>query len=164
MLFYLGAMQWIVVKIGYLLQVSVGTTACESLNSAANIFLGQSEAPLMIKPFLKVSRAQECSFFCFASYSSMYISKTVIILMFTDFCKLQNILYTAKYLLIDFEYCTQELKYPRQKPPLLHFKNIASVTIGRNRCQSCNFQSSFIWLLAVALLFRKATVNRQCIS
>ena len=73
MLFYLGAMQWIVVKIGFLLQASldfllpsspfqinftlqitVGTTACESLNTAANIFLGQSEAPLLIKPFLKV--------------------------------------------------------------------------------------------------------------
>ena len=76
MLFYLGAMQWIVIKIGYLLQacskycfwawvkssqqigfnlqITVGTTACESLNTAANIFLGQSEAPLLIKPFLKV--------------------------------------------------------------------------------------------------------------
>jgi len=52
MLFYLGTMQWIVVKLGWLLQVTVGTTACESLNASANIFLGQSEAPLMIKPYL----------------------------------------------------------------------------------------------------------------
>ena len=77
MLFYLGAMQWIVVKIGFLLQASldfllpsspfqinftlqitVGTTACESLNTAANIFLGQSEAPLLIKPFLKVLKKE----------------------------------------------------------------------------------------------------------
>ena len=28
------------------------TTACESLSAAANIFIGQTEAPLMIKPFL----------------------------------------------------------------------------------------------------------------
>jgi pyrimidine nucleoside transport protein len=51
-LFYLGAMRWVVVKMGWLLQISVGTTACESMNAAANIFLGQSEAPLMIKTYL----------------------------------------------------------------------------------------------------------------
>lgn len=34
-------MQWVVEKIGWLLQVSVGTTAAESMNAAANIFLGQ---------------------------------------------------------------------------------------------------------------------------
>ena len=37
---------------GWLLQISVGTTACEAMNAAANIFLGQSEAPLMIKMYL----------------------------------------------------------------------------------------------------------------
>jgi len=52
MLFYLGTMQWIVLKLGWLLQISVGTTACESLNAAANIFLGQTEAPLLIRPYL----------------------------------------------------------------------------------------------------------------
>jgi len=50
--FYLGTMRWIVVKLGWLLQISVGTTACESMNAAGNIFLGQTEAPLMIKPYL----------------------------------------------------------------------------------------------------------------
>ena len=40
-LYYYGAMQWVVVKLGWLLQVSVGTTAAESINAAANIFLGQ---------------------------------------------------------------------------------------------------------------------------
>ena len=32
----------------------MGTTAAESMNASANIFLGQSEAPLMIRPYLKV--------------------------------------------------------------------------------------------------------------
>jgi len=32
--------------------VTVGTTAAESMNASANIFLGQSEAPLMIQPYL----------------------------------------------------------------------------------------------------------------
>ncbi|KAI9560233.1 hypothetical protein GHT06_014247 [Daphnia sinensis] len=52
LLYYYGAMQWTVEKLGWLLQISVGTTAAESMNAAANIFLGQTEAPLLIKPFL----------------------------------------------------------------------------------------------------------------
>ena len=40
-LYYYGIMQWVVVKLGWLLQVTVGTTAAESVNAAANIFLGQ---------------------------------------------------------------------------------------------------------------------------
>ena len=36
------------------MQVTMGTTAAESMNASANIFLGQSEAPLMIRPYLKV--------------------------------------------------------------------------------------------------------------
>ena len=41
------------------MKVSVGTTACESLNAAANIFLGQTEAPLMIKPYLPTMTPSE---------------------------------------------------------------------------------------------------------
>lgn len=51
-LYYWGVMQWVVIKMGWFLQVTVGTTACESVNAAANIFLGQTEAPLLIKPYL----------------------------------------------------------------------------------------------------------------
>ena len=52
MLFYWGVLQWVVMKLGWLLSISVGTTAAESLNAAANVFLGQTEAPLLIRPFL----------------------------------------------------------------------------------------------------------------
>ncbi|XP_064455234.1 sodium/nucleoside cotransporter 2-like isoform X2 [Ornithodoros turicata] len=58
-LYYLGAMQWLVLKVGWLLQVTVGTTVCESMTAAANIFLGMSEAPLMIYPFLAVMTKSE---------------------------------------------------------------------------------------------------------
>ena len=40
-LYYYGAMQWMVRKVGFLLQVTVGSTAVESMNCASNIFLGQ---------------------------------------------------------------------------------------------------------------------------
>ncbi|KYO21461.1 sodium/nucleoside cotransporter 1 [Alligator mississippiensis] len=51
-LYYLGLMQWIILKISWLLQVTMGTTATETLSVAGNIFVGQTEAPLLIRPYL----------------------------------------------------------------------------------------------------------------
>ncbi|EDW01796.1 GH21636 [Drosophila grimshawi] len=51
-LYYLGAMQWIVIKLGWILQQILGTTVCESVTAAANIFLGMSESPLLIRPYI----------------------------------------------------------------------------------------------------------------
>merc|ERR1719495_2449642 len=59
MLYYLGVLQFIVLKLGWLLSVTVGSTAAESMNAAANIFLGQTEAPLLIKPFLPMMTKSE---------------------------------------------------------------------------------------------------------
>lgn len=39
-LYYYGVMQLVVMKLGWFLQISIGTTACESLSAAGNIFLG----------------------------------------------------------------------------------------------------------------------------
>lgn len=39
-LYFYGVMQVLVVKVGWFLQKTVGTTACESLNASGNIFLG----------------------------------------------------------------------------------------------------------------------------
>jgi len=52
-LYYYGAMQWFVLNVGWLLQKSMGTTVCESVNAAASIFIGMSESPLLFKPFIK---------------------------------------------------------------------------------------------------------------
>lgn len=57
-LYYLGILQWVVKIIGGAMAKVFGTTVPESMNTAANIFLGQSEAPLLIKrhlPHLKTS-------------------------------------------------------------------------------------------------------------
>ncbi|CAG5116017.1 unnamed protein product, partial [Candidula unifasciata] len=51
-LYYLGVMQVIIKYLGMFLCFCLGTSPTESVNAAANIFLGQTEAPLMIRPFL----------------------------------------------------------------------------------------------------------------
>ncbi len=52
-LYHIGVMQFIVRIIGGGLRTIIGTGTVESLNAAANIFVGQTEAPLVVKPYLK---------------------------------------------------------------------------------------------------------------
>lgn len=52
-LYYLGVMQRIVQGMAWIMSKVMGTSGAESLSCTANIFVGQTEAPLMIKPFLK---------------------------------------------------------------------------------------------------------------
>jgi concentrative nucleoside transporter, CNT family len=57
-LFYLGILQKIVFVFAYLLN-KLNISGSESLSTAANIFLGQTEAPLMIRPYLdKMTRSE----------------------------------------------------------------------------------------------------------
>jgi len=51
-LYYLGIMQWVVKILGGFLRLVIGSNQVESLNAAGNIFLGQTESPLLVRPYL----------------------------------------------------------------------------------------------------------------
>lgn len=51
-LYQLGVMQPIVHSLAVVMQKFMGTSGAESLSNAANIFVGQTEAPLVVKPFV----------------------------------------------------------------------------------------------------------------
>ncbi|MBK8201064.1 MAG: NupC/NupG family nucleoside CNT transporter [Bdellovibrionales bacterium] len=51
-LYHLGVMQKLVNGIAYIMQKTMGISGAESLSTAANIFVGQTEAPLVIKPYV----------------------------------------------------------------------------------------------------------------
>ena len=58
-LYYLNIMQWIVRILGAGLRAVLGTSRVVSLCAAANIFVGHTESPLVVKPYLKrLSREQ----------------------------------------------------------------------------------------------------------
>jgi len=58
-LYYLGIMQWVVKIIGGGMQKLLHTSKPESLSATANIFVGQTEAPLIIKPYIsKMSQSE----------------------------------------------------------------------------------------------------------
>ncbi|TNF25667.1 MAG: NupC/NupG family nucleoside CNT transporter [Deltaproteobacteria bacterium] len=51
-LYHYGVMQRIVRVFAVIMQKSLGTSGAESLSAAANIFVGQTEAPLIVRPFV----------------------------------------------------------------------------------------------------------------
>jgi len=51
-LYHLGIMQWIIRAGAWIMTTVMGASGAESLNLAASIFMGQTEAPLTIRPFL----------------------------------------------------------------------------------------------------------------
>ncbi|KAJ8005970.1 hypothetical protein DPEC_G00123410 [Dallia pectoralis] len=52
MLYYLGLMQWLILKVGFIMQITMGTSPTESMVAAGNIFVGQTESPLLIRPYI----------------------------------------------------------------------------------------------------------------
>ncbi len=51
-LYYFGVMQWIVKGMAVFMMKFMGTSGSESLSSVANIFVGMTEAPLVVKPYV----------------------------------------------------------------------------------------------------------------
>ncbi len=60
-LYHLGIMQRLVYYVAMVMQKTMKTSGAESLSAAANIFVGQTEAPLVIKPYVdKMTFSELC--------------------------------------------------------------------------------------------------------
>ena len=59
LLFYLGILQRIVFVFAWIMSKTMKLSGAESLSASANIFLGQTEAPLLIKPYLATMTRSE---------------------------------------------------------------------------------------------------------
>jgi len=58
-LYHIGLMQWVINILGGGLRKVLGTSRAESLSATANIFVGQTEAPLVVRPFIKGMTSSE---------------------------------------------------------------------------------------------------------
>lgn len=168
-------MQWIILKLGWVLQTIMGTTVCESINSAANTFLGmvkliyhhwkliqlikiiilililffyQSEAPLLIKPYISKLTSSEihaimCSGFATVSgeyklkleinltinYNHENIKINIIILgtvlaAYISFGAQPSLLITASVMSAPAALCFSKLFYPETENSQTTFQNI----------------------------------------
>jgi CNT family concentrative nucleoside transporter len=123
-LYHIGLMQVIVAGLGRALNFIIGTGRVESLNAAANIFVGQTEAPLALKPYLPhitkpqlfaimVSGLASVAGAVLAAYASMGIS--VEFLLAASFMSAPGGLLMAKIIMPDE-------KGPAKKQDLLHLE------------------------------------------
>jgi concentrative nucleoside transporter, CNT family len=75
-LYYLGVMQYVIRWIGGGLQKITGISKVESLCAAANIFVGQSESPLVIRPYLAGLKPEQL--FCVMTVGMAGVAGTIL--------------------------------------------------------------------------------------
>lgn len=69
--YHIGIMQWIVRAIAWVMSKSMRTSGAETLSSASNIFVGQTEAPLMVKPFMRAATNSELMAIMVAGFANI---------------------------------------------------------------------------------------------
>ncbi|XP_015110947.1 uncharacterized protein LOC107037099 isoform X2 [Diachasma alloeum] len=120
-LYYWGAMQWVITKLGWALHSIMGTTVCESLNSAANTFLGMTESPLLIKPYISKLTTSEIHAIMCSGFAT--VSGTVLA-AYISFGAQPSHLITASVMSAPAALCYAKLFYPETEKSQTTFKNI----------------------------------------
>lgn len=69
--YYFGIIQKVVGALAFLMQKTLGTSGAETLSSAANIFVGQTEAPLVIRPYIATMTMSELNAVMVGGFATM---------------------------------------------------------------------------------------------
>ncbi len=69
--YYYGVIQKVVGLLAIVMQKTLGTSGAETLSSAANIFVGQTEAPLVIKPYIATMTKSELNAVMVGGFATM---------------------------------------------------------------------------------------------
>lgn len=75
-LYYLGIMQLVIKWLGGALEAITGISKVESLSAASNIFVGQSESPLVIRPYLAALTPSQL--FCLMTVGMAGVAGTIL--------------------------------------------------------------------------------------
>jgi concentrative nucleoside transporter, CNT family len=78
MLYHYGILPWLISHLSRLMQRALGISSAESIGIAANVFLGMTEAPLLIRPY--VARLTESELFCIMTGGMATIAGTVMVI------------------------------------------------------------------------------------
>jgi CNT family concentrative nucleoside transporter len=83
-LYHLGIMTMIVHGLAWIMQRTMGTSGAETLSTAANIFVGQTEAPLLVKPFLLAATRSELMVIMVGGFANI---ATGVLVVYTELLK-----------------------------------------------------------------------------
>ncbi len=84
MLYHIGVMTWVVNGLAWIMQKTMGTSGAETLSTAANIFVGQTEAPLFVKPFLASATNSEMMAIMVGGFANI---ASGVLVLYTDWLK-----------------------------------------------------------------------------
>ncbi|MCA9236171.1 MAG: hypothetical protein KDA44_11915 [Planctomycetales bacterium] len=69
--YYYGVMQWVVSQFAKVMRATLGTSGAETLSAAANVFVGQTEAPLVIRPYIGSMTTSELNAIMVGGFATM---------------------------------------------------------------------------------------------
>ncbi|XP_012218267.1 uncharacterized transporter YutK [Linepithema humile] len=118
---YIGALQWIIMKLGWILQSIMNTTLCESIIAVANPFIGMSETPLLIQPYINQLTSSELHAILSSGFST--VSGTVLA-AYISFGANPGHLITASVMSAPTALCFSKLFYPETEKSLTKSENI----------------------------------------
>lgn len=81
MLYHYRILPWVISRLSAVMQKSLGLSSAESVGSAGNVFLGMTESPLLVRPY--VSRMTESELFCLMTVGLATIAGTVMVIYAT---------------------------------------------------------------------------------
>ncbi|XP_029473205.1 solute carrier family 28 member 3 [Rhinatrema bivittatum] len=120
MLYYTGFMQWIIKKVGWIMQVTMGTSPTESLVASGNIFVGQTESPLLIRPYLESLTISELHAIMTAGFSTIAGS---VLGAYISFGVSATHLITASVMSAPASLAMAKLFWPETRTPKVNLKS-----------------------------------------
>ncbi|ELK09103.1 Solute carrier family 28 member 3 [Pteropus alecto] len=130
MLYYLGLMQWIIRKIGWIMLVTMGSSPIESVVAAGNIFVGQSESPLLVRPYLPYITRSELHAIMTAGFSTIAGS---VLGAYISFGVSSTHLLTASVMSAPASLAVAKLFWPETETPKITLKNAMKMENGDSR-------------------------------
>lgn len=83
-LYHLGILTVVVHGLAWVMRRTMGTSGAETLSTAANIFVGQTEAPLVVRPFLRLATNSELMAIMVGGFSNI---ATGVLVVYSDMLK-----------------------------------------------------------------------------
>ncbi|XP_077004661.1 solute carrier family 28 member 3 isoform X2 [Tamandua tetradactyla] len=130
MLYYLGLMQWIIRKVGWLMLVTMGSSPIESVVAAGNIFIGQTESPLLVRPYLPHVTKSELHAIMTAGFATIAGS---VLGAYISFGVSASHLLTASVMSAPASLAIAKLFWPETETPKITLKNAIKMENGGSR-------------------------------
>ncbi|XP_017661546.1 PREDICTED: solute carrier family 28 member 3 [Lepidothrix coronata] len=129
-LYHIGFMQWLIGKVGWIMHVFMGTTPVESLVAAGNIFVGQTESPLLVRPYLPYITKSELHAVMTAGFSTIAGS---VLGAYISFGVSSSHLLTASVMSAPASLATSKLFWPEIEKPLVTLRSGLQMAKGDSK-------------------------------